>query len=213
MIESATAINSLPSHLAQAQAHAPPEDEPVFILTASQLKDLITQAIEKAIQPLQDRISALETLEEIYHGPAPQPEDIPLISECWDKRRRIMEDLPSRVWGIEKDLSKLEETRPTPETAKKTTKKTEGNITRIALILANKEKRLIEGQAPRSYVDRLRKEGMTFSQLANIMGLTTDRIRQLSKIAAGDQRFNITWHPRKKNTKIFKLRRWDAPGL
>jgi DNA-directed RNA polymerase sigma subunit (sigma70/sigma32) len=94
-----------------------------------------------------------------------------------------------------------------------TTQKTADNITRIAVILAAKEKRLIEGQAPRAYVDRLRKEGMTFSQLANVLGLTVDRIRQLSRIAATDQRFNITWHPRKKNTKIIKLRRWDALGL
>jgi predicted RNase H-like nuclease (RuvC/YqgF family) len=47
-------INSLPSHL--AQAHAPPSEEAVFILTASQLKDIITQAL----QPLQDRVSSLE---------------------------------------------------------------------------------------------------------------------------------------------------------
>jgi hypothetical protein len=208
MIETATAINTLRT---STEADFVPPSEQLITLTYGQLKDLITQAIEKAIQPLQDRISTLETLEEIYHGPAPQPEDIPLVSECWDKRRRVMEDLPSRVWGIEKDLSKLEETRPTP--AKKPTKKTQDHITQIACLLANKEKRLVEGSAPRSYVDRLRKEGMTFSQLANIMGLTTDRIRQLSQLAAGDQRFNITWHPRKKNTKIFKLRRWDAPGL
>jgi hypothetical protein len=48
-----TQINSLPSHL--AQAHAPPEDEPVFILTAIQLQDIITQAI----QPLQDEVAQL----------------------------------------------------------------------------------------------------------------------------------------------------------
>ncbi len=113
-----------------------------------------------------------------------------------------------------KDLDALfdaaEKATTTPETTKKPAQKTQDNITRIAVILAAKEKRLIEGQAPRSYVDRLRKEGATFSELANVMGLTVDRIRQLSRIAATDQRFNITWHPRKKNTKIIKLRRWDA---
>jgi hypothetical protein len=53
----------------------------------------------------------LETLEEVYHGPAPQPEEIPLIRECWEKKRRVMEDLPSRMWSLEEDLSKMEESK------------------------------------------------------------------------------------------------------
>jgi len=94
--------------------------------------------------------------------------------------------------------------------AAKTTQKTQDHLTRIAAILGAKERRLIEGQAARHYLVRYRKEGMTFSEIAALMGLTVDRIRQLSRLAATDQRFNICWHPRKKNTKIFKLRRWDA---
>jgi len=47
----------------------------------------------------------------VYHGPAPQPEEIPLIRECWEKKRRVMEDLPSRMWSLEEDLSKMEESR------------------------------------------------------------------------------------------------------
>jgi len=213
-IVDATQINSFASQAMQAD-FVPPSEEAVFILTAGQLQTIISQAI----QPLKDEVAALRSkvarlgeLEEIYHGPSPQAEDIPLLRECWTKKREIMNELPSRMWAIEEDLSKLEETRPTatPETAKKPTQKTQDHITSIAIILGAKEKRLIEGQAPRAYVDRLRKEGLTFSELANVMGLTVDRIRQLAKIAAGDQRFNITWHPRKKNTKIIKLRRWDA---
>jgi len=42
------------------QGHVSPSEEPVFILTSSQLQDLITRAVEQAIQPLQDRIDALE---------------------------------------------------------------------------------------------------------------------------------------------------------
>lgn len=91
-----------------------------------------------------------------------------------------------------------------------TTQKTKDHLTRIARILAAKEERLIEGQAARPYLTRYRKEGMTFSEIAALMGLTVDRIRQLSRIAATDQRFNISWHPRRKNTKVFKLRRWDS---
>lgn len=110
MIESATAINTLRT---STEADFVPPSEQLITLTYGQLKDLIAHAIEKAIQPLQDRISALETLEEIYHGPAPQPEDIPLVRECWNTKRDIINDLPSRVWSIEEDLSKMEETRET----------------------------------------------------------------------------------------------------
>lgn len=59
--------------------------------------------------------------------------------------------------------------------------KTLDHLTEIALILGATEKRLIENQAPRAYLTRLRNEGMTFSQLARMMGLTVDRIRQLFK--------------------------------
>jgi hypothetical protein len=55
---------------------------------------LIAQAVEKAIQPLQEHISRLESrlsmmkkLEEVYHGPVPQPEDIPLMREVLAKKK------------------------------------------------------------------------------------------------------------------------------
>jgi len=54
---------------------------------------------------------------------------------------------------------------------------------------------------------------MTFSDIAGLLGVTVDRVRQLSRIAATDQRLVVSWHPRKKNTKIFRLSRWDTPGL
>jgi hypothetical protein len=38
----------------------PPSEESVFVLTSSQLSALITQAVEKAIQPLQDEVSQLK---------------------------------------------------------------------------------------------------------------------------------------------------------
>ena len=35
-------------------------EEPVFVLTSSQLQDLVTRAVEKAIQPLQDEVESLK---------------------------------------------------------------------------------------------------------------------------------------------------------
>jgi TolA-binding protein len=58
MIESATAINTL--RISSEADNVPPADEPVFILTASQLSALTTQTVQKAIQPLRDRISEMD---------------------------------------------------------------------------------------------------------------------------------------------------------
>jgi cell division septum initiation protein DivIVA len=173
----------------------PPSEEAVFILTSGQLKDII----KEAIQPLQDEVMQLRATVDR------QDEKIASL-ESTQNTLADNQLIQLRLINSIREESHKEETAR----AANTTQKTRDHITSIAVILGAKEKRLIEGQAPRAYVDRLRKEGMTFSDLASIMGLTIDRIRQLAKLAAGDQRFNITWHPRKKNTKIIKLRRWDA---
>ena len=174
--------------------------EPSITLSSSQLSAIIT----KALQPLQDEVMQLRATVER------QDEKITAL----EGRISLQEDnglIQLRlINSLREEVHKGREDMPAPAPTRETTQKTQDHITSIAHILASKEKRLIEGQAPRAYTDKLRKEGMTFSQLANVLGLTVDRVRQLAKIASGDQRFNITWHPRKKNTKIIKLRRWDA---
>jgi cell division septum initiation protein DivIVA len=171
-----------------------PSEEAVFI-NVCQLQEIIT----KALQPLQDEVRDLKVTV------ARQDEKIAVLEATLDTHADNSLIQLRLINGLREDAPQA------PESAAPVlTKKTQEHITEIAHILGAKEKRLIEGQAARHYVDKLRKEGMTFSQLANVLGLTTDRIRQLAKIASGDQRFNITWHPRKKNTKIIKLRRWDA---
>jgi DNA-directed RNA polymerase sigma subunit (sigma70/sigma32) len=174
-----------------------PSEEAVFI-TSSQLQDLIT----KALQPLQDEVMQLRATV------ATQDEKIAALEVTLDTHADNSLIQLRLINSLREDAH-----NPPENAAPAPTQKTQDHITEIAHILGAKEKRLIEGQAARPYVDKLRKEGMTFSQLANVLGLTVDRIRQLSRIAATDQRFNITWHPRKKNCKIIKLRRWDALGL
>ena len=199
MIESATAINNLPSHAMRADFVQ--HSEQLVTLTYGQLQELITQAVQKAIQPLHDEVSHLKATV------ASQGEKIVALEATQDtlsENQLIQLQLIHRM---------REESRQATPDATKPTKKTSTHIDEIALILANRERTLIHGNAPKSYLAKLRKEGMTFSQLASVLGLTIDRIRQLSRIAATDLRFNVCWHPRKKNTKIIKLRRWDAPGL
>jgi DNA-directed RNA polymerase sigma subunit (sigma70/sigma32) len=174
-----------------------PSEDAVFIKVC-QLQEIIT----KALQPLQDAVRDLKAT--VAH----QDEKIAALEATLDTHA------DNSLIQLRLINSLREDGHKSPENAAPAlTQKTQDHITSIAVILAAKEKRLIESQIAHAYVTRLRKEGMTFSELANIMGLTVDRIRQLSRIAATDQRFNITWHPRKKNTKIIKLRRWDALGL
>jgi len=190
-------INSFAPFAAQTNFPVSPSEEAVFI-TVCQLQEIIT----KALQPLQDEIRDLKA------AVVRQDEKITALEATQDTHADNSLILLRLINTLREDAHKgRENAAPAP------TQKTQAHITEIAHILGAKEKRLIEGGAARPYVDKLRKEGMTFSQLANVLGLTTDRVRQLSRIAATDQRFNITWHPRKKNTKIIKLRRWDALGI
>ena len=57
MIETATAINTLPSAARQAGFESPSEQ--LITLTYGQLQDLIVQAVQESIQPLQDEVSQL----------------------------------------------------------------------------------------------------------------------------------------------------------
>ena len=60
MIDVALAkINSLPSSAMQAD-FVPPSEEAVFILNSRQLQEVISQAVQKAFDPLVDRVSFLE---------------------------------------------------------------------------------------------------------------------------------------------------------
>ena len=85
MIETATAINTLPSAARQAGFESPSEQ--LIVLTYAQLQDLIKGAIEQAIQPLQDEIAQLR--EEI------------------DQDRREIASLHAKLASLEKDRDVL----------------------------------------------------------------------------------------------------------
>jgi hypothetical protein len=161
------------------------------------IKNAVEAAVEKAVLPLIDKIRILEEKIAGLEKTQDVQGDNQLI------QLRLIKKAEDKITVLETPKEQLQEH----------TQKTINRLNQIAAILGNKEQALVNSEAPRAYISRLRHEGLTFSQLANIMELTVDRIRQLSRIAATDQRFNITWHPRKKNTKIFKLRRWDVQGL
>jgi hypothetical protein len=83
--------------------HVPTSEESVFVLTASQLSDLITQAVTKAIEPLQDRVESLEATitrqdEKIAALETTEEHDVNRIclDICQDRRRlAALEQRPS----------------------------------------------------------------------------------------------------------------------
>lgn len=46
---------------------------------------------------------------------------------------------------------------------------------------------------------------MTFWEVSQLLDLSHRRISQLARIASNDPRFVIGWHPKKRNTKAFRL--------
>lgn len=50
------------------------------------------------------------------------------------------------------------------------------------------------------------QKGVTYAEAATILKLDKSRICQLRSLIASDSRFNITWHPTRKNTKIICLK-------
>jgi len=49
--------------------------------------------------------------------------------------------------------------------------------------------------------------GVTYAQGAKILKISRARICQLRVLIGSDSRFNISWHPSKKNTKIISLKK------
>ena len=120
------------------------------------------KSLQQEVKDLKGQVKGLEALEEIYHGPAPQPEEIPLLRECWTKRRDVLDDLPSRVWGIEEDLSTLEKAFHKNE-PKAPGKKTAARIEKLKEIL----KQNGGSQAFTQLQDDLDLNPSQFSQLVN----------------------------------------------
>ena len=181
-----------------------PTSDQLIVLTYAQLQNLI----KEAIQPLQDEIAQLREERDLDRQ---QIAALRLKMASLEKDRdTLSENQLIQLRLIHELKEKVNQESPAPT---KITKKTEDHIQSIVNALHAKEKKLIDCQAPPGYLKRYRSEGMTFSDIAGLLGVTVDRVRQLSRIAATDQRLEVSWHPRKKNTKIFRLSRWDTPGL
>jgi len=128
-------INSLPPVAAQT-GFVSPLEEPVFILTATQLKDIIERAVLEAVEPLKDRVELLAATVDA------QNEKIASL-EAADAFRSISSF--QTIWGRMDALAdfnrKLEEKVEAFETKhrKVAGKKTEARMQKLALSLLNRK--------------------------------------------------------------------------
>jgi hypothetical protein len=137
-------INSFASQAMQAD-FVPPSEEAAFILSASQLSALISQAIEKAIQPLQDRISSLEDRIECL-----EKENAALDIRLVSLENMEEQDITRVFLDIAQDrqrISKLEWIEPQPM------QKDRGEILR-ALLVANGGKMLAKDARQKMHLSR-----------------------------------------------------------
>jgi uncharacterized membrane protein len=136
-------INSFGNTLPKADFVSPSE-EAVFILNSGQLQEIISQAVQKAIEPLQDRVKDLEKMvaaqgEQIAALTSTQEQDVNRIclDIAYDRQR----------------LARLEKVEPQP------LQKDRGEILR-ALIAANGGKMLAKDAR-----HKMRMDKATFSRL------------------------------------------------
>lgn len=143
-----TQINSFAPIAAQTDFPVSPSEEAIFILNSGQLSALITKAIEKAIEPLQDHVKDLEKIV------AAQGEQIAtLVSTQEQDVNRICLDI---AYDRQR-LARLEKVEPQP------LQRDRGEILR-ALIAANGGRMLAKDARQKMRVDKA-----TFSRLLDTL--------------------------------------------
>jgi hypothetical protein len=120
---------------------------------------------------------------------------------------REIEDLRNALKDAEQDISEIREHFPSlvSETKKRISvlearvkpKDTANNATKINTLAAELLARAKAGQ-----------KGVTYAEAAKILHLNKARICQLRGLIASDSRFDISWHPKKKNTKVICLKNY-----
>jgi uncharacterized membrane protein len=143
-----TQIYSFAPIAAQTDFPVSPSEEAVFILTSGQLQEIISQAVQKAIEPLQDRVKDLEKIvaaqgEQITTLTSTQEQDVNRIclDIAYDRQR----------------LARLEKVEPQPM------QRDRGEILR-ALIAANGGK-----LGAKDARQKMRLDKATFSRLLDTL--------------------------------------------
>lgn len=57
------------------------------------------------------------------------------------------------------------------------------------------------------------QRGVTYAEAAKILGIGKSRVCQLRSLIASDSRFNVSWHPARKNMKIICLKKFPSKEI
>jgi hypothetical protein len=175
MIKVAAALNSFAS---EPEAPAPPSEE-IFVLSAGQLQDLISEAIRQAMAPLEARIQDLE--DEVRGRGAGGG-----VEALQDLRSRLedLEESTARERAFDRQrISRLEKTH-------KDSPKAQDYIDKLYKIMRH---------------DRL--PSLSFANAAKFLGISKGRVKQLKPQILNDGRFDIFHAPGQKKKLIITLRR------
>ena len=141
-----------------------------------------------------------------------------LIGRCKEQSRTIEslkkenEDLKNKLSDVQQDLldirdyfpKLLAEDRQRITALEERGKPKKTDVT-LAHINALAQALLIRAKAG--------QRGVTYTEAANILMLDKSRICQLRSLIASDSRFNIDWHPHRKNTKVICLKNYKMEDI
>ena len=182
---------------APRQPRGPSEDLKTSerLILLARINDLTIErnALEVA---LSQKIKRLETIVETYLIINPEifnnDENALLLRAALARKAQAATEHSSQIADLEFRVGDLEgrvETKATP-------KKTEVNAKHLDRLADALLMKFRQGQ-----------KGVTYAEAARILRLDKTRVIQLRSLISSDHRFNIEWHPNRKNMKIICLRR------
>lgn len=160
--------------------------------TGSGIKPQELQALQEVIS---DLLEANKGLQATTKKQALQIEDLQkankkLGQEVYDVHemaRSIISDVAKRVTAIE------ERNKP---------RETENNAARLNTLAQSLIALAKSGQ-----------RGVTYAEAAKILKLDKSRVCQLRSLIASDSRFDISWHPNRRNTKVICLKNYKIKEI
>jgi uncharacterized coiled-coil protein SlyX len=147
------------------------------------------------VQLLSDLAKRVEDLERLTAKQAREIEDLKSAKkEAEEDIEQIREHFPRLIMETKARLKAIEE-KGKPQK----TDVTLGHINALAVEL------LIRAKAG--------QRGVTYAEAASILKLDKSRVCQLRGLIASDSRFNVDWHPNKKNMKVICLKNYKTKEI
>jgi chromosome segregation ATPase len=147
------------------------------------------------VQLLSDLSKKVEDLEKLTAKQAREIEDLKVAKkDAEEDIEQIREHFPRLIMETKARLKAIEE--------KGKPQKTDATLAHINALASELLARAKAGQ-----------RGVTYAEAAKILRLDKSRVCQLRGLIASDSRFNIDWHPNRKNTKVICLKNYKTKEI